>query len=691
MEIMLMRAKSKPIRFSRAALGAGLLFAVAIALVSAPKPAFNKHKKAFYLDEKDINYLRPGLKLTILTGAVAADGTVTATYKVTDPLGVPLDIAGVETPGPITVSFLIAYIPKGASQYVDYNTRIQTSPITNKSAVQGSTDSGGKTEKIADGTYRYTFGTKLPSGYDRTATHSIGAYSTRNLTEFAVPNSFSDFVFNFVPDGSKVSVVRDVVATATCNKCHNPLSAHGGARQKVELCVLCHTPQTIDPDTGNTIDLKVMAHKIHMGSSLPSVVAGTPYQIIGFNQSVVDFSGIVLPSDARNCTFCHEQSGERKTTQSTNYLKPSRAACGSCHDNVNFATGEGHSGATLVQTSDNQCATCHVPQGELEFDASVVGAHTIPRFSMDLPGTVFELMRVTDGVAGKRPTVQFRVKDKKGNVIPASQMSRLQLVLAGPTSDYASSLSEDVRAAAANSDGSHNYTFSAAATIPANASGTFAVGIEGYRNVTLLPGTETQQVVRDAGVNQQIYFSVDGSKLALRRKVVDLAKCNSCHSSLSLHGDNRNTIDQCVLCHNPNQTDVGTRPKTAGAPQSVNFALMIHKIHTGENLTSEYTVYGFGGSKNDFSDILFPGDRRDCTKCHVNGSEHLPLNENLLPVTDPRGLINPVGAATSACTGCHTGSTAASHAKSNTTTLGESCAVCHSNSADYSVDKVHAR
>ena len=277
----------------------------------------------------------------------------------------------------------------------------------------------------------------------------------------------------------------------------------------------------------------------------------------------------------------------------------------------------------------------------------------------------------------------------RSRVIPVGQMTRLQLVLAGPTSDYSSYVSEDVRSAPANSDGSHNYTFTA--TIAATAKGTFAIGMEGYRTITLQPGMPTAQTVRDAGANQQTYFSVDGSKLALRRQVVDLAKCNSCHSNLSLHGDNRNRIEQCVLCHNPNQTDKANRPASAGAPQAVNFAQMIHKIHTGENLTTEYTVYGFGGSKNDFADVKFPGDRRDCAACHVNGSEHLPLNENLLPVTDPRGVINPVGAATSACTGCHTGPTAASHAKSNTTVLGESCAVCHSNSADFSVDKVHAR
>jgi OmcA/MtrC family decaheme c-type cytochrome len=176
--------------------------------------------------------------------------------------------------------------------------------------------------------------------------------------------------------------------------------------------------------------------------------------------------------------------------------------------------------------------------------------------------------------------------------------------------------------------------------------------------------------------------------------VVATGKCNACHSFLSLHGENRNQVEQCVLCHNPNQNDAGFRPAGQGPPQTVNFAQMIHKIHTGEELQADggsLIIYGFGGSKNDFGEVRFPGDRRDCSTCHVNGSEQLPLQAGLQQVSDPRGLIPSVGPITSACTGCHVSRPAASHALANTSTLGESCAVCHSPQGEFSVDKVHAR
>ena len=77
--------------------------------------------------------------------------------------------------------------------------------------------------------------------------------------------------------------------------------------------------------------------------------------------------------------------------------------------------------------------------------------------------------------------------------------NRLALVMAGPTSDYGyTSFGSDVttratsprtrsrRPSAAN-DGTCTYTFTHA--VPAKATGTYAIGIEGRRGITLLPGT----------------------------------------------------------------------------------------------------------------------------------------------------------------------------------------------------------
>jgi len=186
--------------------------------------------------------------------------------------------------------------------------------------------------------------------------------------------------------------------------------------------------------------------------------------------------------------------------------------------------------------------------------------------------------------------------------------------------------------------------------------------------------------------------------------VVALGNCNACHVSLSLHGGLRNNTEYCVMCHNPSNTDAARRTSAADKavpPQGINFNLLVHRIHYGINMQAfkrTYVVVGFGGSHNDFSDTLFPAlsptgaatDTRNCSLCHVNNSEqNLPLGLN--QVVDPQGPINPIQAIASACTGCHVDIPTASHALTNTSTLGEACTVCHSSGAEFAVDKVHAQ
>lgn len=691
-----------------------LMTVIAMGLTGASKKhSYSPHEKAFYTSAATVEFVRPGLVFKITGAQIAADGTITATLSITDPLGLPLDRLGINTPGPVAVSMVAATIPKGQEQYVAYTTRTQKSPITGVTAIQAGADTGGTFTLVSDGVYKYTFGVRAASSFDPTATHTIGTYGSRNLTEFKLGTNYASTTFNFVPNGSAVQVTRDVVRTSGCNSCHDQLSAHGGSRRGVEMCVLCHTPQTIDPDTGNTVDLKVMVHKIHMGSSLPSVKAGKPYQIIGFNQTVVDWSSVVYPADVRRCETCHQQNV--KAAQATAYLtKPTREACGSCHDDVNFATGVEH--VAGPQISDNLCSTCHIPQGEIDFDASIKGSHVMPTESAMLAGLAVAITRVQNGVAGSAPVVNFTVLDASGKAVPISALGALSFTMAGPTADEGRTsfgsdvttpgyVTESAVAATCGADGNCLYTFKH--PVPAKATGTFSIGVEARRSETLLAGTTKQQAVTYGAKNQVVSFSVDGSPVAPRRAVVATESCNKCHSALSLHGTLRNQTEYCVLCHNPANTDIARRPAAvvaadkAAPPQGINFNLMVHRIHTGEKLQADgrsYVVVGFGGSHNDFSDVRYPamspagaaGDTRNCAMCHINGTEQI-LPESRNAVTDPQGPINPIQPVASACTGCHVKISTASHSLANTTTLGESCAVCHSSTAAFSVGQVHAQ
>ena len=232
---------------------------------------------------------------------------------------------------------------------------------------------------------------------------------------------------------------------------------------------------------------------------------------------MADYSGDHLPGGRSSCETCHQTT--TGATQQANMYTPNRAACGSCHDDVNFATGANH--VNLPQVSDNQCADCHKPKGETDFDASIAGAHLIPRFSQNLPGVTFKIIRVTGNKPGGNVTVEFTVLDKKGNGVALTDLTRLNLLLTGPNTDYAFPgmaagyvTESGLTKAVGNGKGSYTYTFAKA--LPADAKGSYTVAIEGRREVKLLPGTTKEILVRDTGRNKQMAFSVDGT---LRHRV----------------------------------------------------------------------------------------------------------------------------------------------------------------------------
>jgi hypothetical protein len=104
-------------------------FVVLIALCltgQTKKFAYTPRDKAFYADPALVNFVRPGLTITVNSASISSAGAITVNYTLTDPSGLPLDAAGVTTPGAVSMTYFASYIPNGQEQYVAYTTASAT-------------------------------------------------------------------------------------------------------------------------------------------------------------------------------------------------------------------------------------------------------------------------------------------------------------------------------------------------------------------------------------------------------------------------------------------------------------------------------------------------------------------------------------------------------------------------------------
>ncbi len=653
-----------------------------------------------------------------------------------------------------------------------------------QNAIQATYDRTGTLVDHGDGTYTYTFATDvtnvttpIPVPYDPTATTRVAIQFSGSLNGSPLPAG--NPTLDFVPNGGQVTTTNDIVTTSNCNECHTQLRAHGanpqvvggreviyGGRIETKYCVTCHNPGTTDAETGNTVDFKVFIHKLHLGADLLSVKAGTPYKI-----SSTDFSTVVFPQDIRHCAKCHNQAtapnGDSWQTV------PTMQACTSCHEDVSFTSPpppgmREHTAGP--QPSNGGCASCHGPNG-LAPSAEVhqiFAENEAKRYE-------YKIVSVSDTAPGQKPKVVFQVlKDGQPMNLTESPdwtsssstgSSRLAIDFGWDTVDYNNTgsgsipaqpisipaVTNGVRNATDNGDGTLTVTSTVAIPdgsqqaqgIPA-AKGTGAAAIEGHPAATnsnpFDPAHGTVQSIPVRSVVQ--YVPITDSTPQPRKQVVDIANCDKCHEVLSLHGSNRtNNIDLCVICHNPNATDITQRPASANnyadftatgvdglREQAIHFKAMIHGIHASgpdesqvPNRASGITVYGFGGNPNSFNDVRFPGILNDCTICHVDSTYQVPLVQGTLGTTvqtaspalagDVQGIkdalatpdddlkVTPIAAA---CSSCHDdeltnqhitqtggGSFDTTQAAIDSGAVFETCAVCHSSGAIADVQAVH--
>ncbi len=665
-----------------------------------------------------------------------------------------------------------------------YYTYTFTTNITDPKQTNGVTFQPGSTHRVA-----------LQLSYTNAAGQVVRANAFFSFTVDASGKSVP-----LTDPATQDHVMSDVTQ---CNVCHERLSAHKGSAVDVQYCVTCHNPGTIDPNSGNVLTLATMAHSIHSAQLLASQVgsAGGTYYTVG----TTDFSSVGYPQDMRNCAVCHT-SANPATPQGNNWQSvPSQSACLTCHasnagsswnaTHLIFARALYGPSAVAKDLPNSDCAGCHRPDANL-------GSPTVHWAQVEVNKALYKMniesvaFNDTADHKGRTVTVKYFLSNPTAGDAPynlvtsdctgtpaapvcstSTKFGNLRfyvgyqnMVWRPPFVTEFSAYNNGGNSANAyaykgTNDGNNHYTVAIALpddTATQIAFGTAIVASAGQVKEVMLqamsvanprPPVVPTQLVNSVVQHTSTNFVISGT-LQPPPNVVSTEKCNACHAALgtasgsntlanAFHNGARDTVEICVICHDPNR--VSSTVMTGGQQlnEAYDFKRMIHGIHSNSMRTSPFTngnavvgsfcnVQNLSASQdagcnpalkfpstvtNFAATVRWPGVGLNCNACHVNDSWQTDSSvlasavlkygataegpakfggSTLLANAWNFNVISPKAAS---CTACHDSPKAQAHVQSaGNATFGnlaqnqwpqETCADCHSQGQFMSVGRVH--
>ncbi|QIR14125.1 OmcA/MtrC family decaheme c-type cytochrome [Shewanella aestuarii] len=190
---------------------------------------------------------------------------------------------------------------------------------------------------------QYTFTLEL-SEYNPELTQRLNVYAGgvgSTLMDGVTTVPRREIVKDYSGDGYEAIYTKNIVSHQTCTSCHaedKPLTSRHSNYFTQETCATCHSSSMSMEKQWNHL-----IHNIHNTSKTFVDRYGKEYTGVAAEALIQN-----------NCQTCHVESEELSEWNNWSRI-PTMETCTSCHTNIDFKAGQGHS----QQLDNSNCIACH--------------------------------------------------------------------------------------------------------------------------------------------------------------------------------------------------------------------------------------------------------------------------------------------------------------------------------------------